>query len=658
MQQSDASYELLFELHPQPMWVFDLSSHAILAVNQAAQREYGYSRDEFLELTLPDLRPAEGTHAFQKAWAEYQAQIPALREQPYCAITRHCTKDGRVLDVEISSHQVDFQGRPARLVMAQDVTARVKTEHALRASEERMQLAKAAGKFGVWDAEPRRQEAYWDQVCHEIYGLTWSGTDRLALSDWLERIHPDDLPRLQARIFQGHTDQGFRVEHRIIRPDGELRHVEVQGRVFLDPELQPERIVGVLFDITARKQAEAELRNSRDALATRHRELEALVAQLNRLTKELQAASAAKSVFLTEISHEFRTPLNSILGMMELMMGYDLPLDLHKLLRLAWQSGQALLTLIQDLLDLAKIEARQLRLEPTGFDVWELATQTAEMMAFEAQAKQLRLMTELAPDLPRWLLGDANRLRQILLNLLSNALKFTQQGQIRLSLRCTDATAEQVTIHFEVQDTGPGIAPEEQANIFEAFVQAKAAACQGTGLGLTIARELAQLMGGDLTLTSTPGQGSCFCLSVPLHLAPEPQALTPADRSQSLRAAEILLVDDNPVSQVVVMQTLSQLGYRVTLAANGREALELLSEQAFALVLMDCQMPEMDGLTASRRIRERQGECSAADIPIIALTAQVNADTRAACLAAGMNDFLSKPFTQEALEAVVNRWLD
>ena len=415
--------------------------------------------------------------------------------------------------------------------------------------------------------------------------------------------------------------------------------------------------------VQQRALAEDRLRKARDELELRVRERTADLTRANveleRAKQAAEAASRAKSTFLANMSHEIRTPLNAVIGMTELVLKGPLSAQQREFLMTVRDSGESLLSVINDILDFSKIEAGKLALDNSAFDLRESLVDTMKSFAIRAHQRDLELTCFIHPEVPHLVVGDYNRLRQVVTNLVGNAIKFTDQGEIDLEVTQDCRSQHDVVLHFTVSDTGIGIPREKQATIFEMFEQADSSTSHrhgGTGLGLAIAARLVSLMDGRIWLESEVGRGSRFHFVVRLSLA-EGEPLEPVARKLLRPAAQqpdhvpslhILLAEDSLVNQKLAVALLEGQGHTVTLAGNGKAAVAATAAQKFDLVLMDVQMPEMDGLEAAAQIRAREQQ-TGAHLPIIAMTAHALKGDRERCLAAGMDNYVAKPIRAEEL---------
>ena len=425
------------------------------------------------------------------------------------------------------------------------------------------------------------------------------------------------------------------------RPDGSTFPAEIALHAM---NLDGEPVIqAIMRDVSAQKEVEAALEAARDAAL---------------------AANEMKSQFVANVSHEIRTPMNGILGMTQLLLGSDLNPRQRDYADTIARSAEALMGVINDLLDFSKIEAGRLSVESIDFDLNALLKDVVDLYIPRADAKNLALRLERSDKLPDWVRGDPLRVRQILLNLLDNAIKFTPAGEIRLSVSTLENAPNQV--HFAVSDSGIGMNEETQGRVFQAFAQADGSVSRkygGSGLGLTICRQLAELMGGSLTLESTPGQGSTFHLRLTLPASQSPHASNKVHTNNmhfpdlGFPGVNVLVAEDNPINQKLLRFMLENLGVSVQMADDGKVAFDMLATARVDLVLMDCQMPEWDGLTATRAVREREAQQHRAHLPIIALTANAMAGYDEICRQAGMDDYLAKPLKEEDLAQMLARWL-
>ena len=492
----------------------------------------------------------------------------------------------------------------------------------------------------------------------ETFGYTRDEVPTVA--DWLRLAYPDPAYRQQVegqhlsqRVREGAERRIEPVEREVTCRNGERRTMLVSGAPVGDSFLM------TFFDITEMRRLDAQLEHYRHHLEdlVTHR-----TAQLAEASERAEAASRAKSAFLANMSHEIRTPMNAILGQARMLERSPLSQEQEDRLTRIRQAGSHLLALINDILDLSKIEAGKLQLEAVDFSPEALFDQAHSLIHDRLVARRLKFESD-TDGLPPVLRGDVTRLRQALLNYLSNAVKFTEHGGVSLRARVVSEDDDTLLVRFEVSDSGIGIAPEQLARLFRSFEQADASTTRkygGTGLGLSLTRHLAALMGGDVGVESESGRGSTFWFTACLQRRPGvsmPAVSLPAapqGGAGHVRGARVLLVEDNLLNQEVAIEMLSDLGLVIDRAANGQEAVALVAANRYDLILMDMQMPVMDGLEATRRIRQMP---TPAPTPIIAMTANAFDEDQAACFAVGMNDFVAKPVEPETLHGVIFKWV-
>ena len=454
-------------------------------------------------------------------------------------------------------------------------------------------------------------------------------------------------------------------ELQVRRKDGAILHGLFSGEVIRSQGRQ--YFLTVMIDLTARKRAEEDLLQT-------NRHLEAATARARKLAVCAELASVAKSEFLANMSHEIRTPMNGVIGMTDLLLATPLNPEQRHYAETALASGESLLTLLNDILDFSKIEAGKLELEQLDFDLRALLDDFAAMLAPRAREKGIAFICAAAPEVPTWLRGDPGRLRQILFNLAGNAIKFTAQGEIAVRATVLAETATGVELHLVITDTGIGISPEKQPLLFEKFSQVDASTTRlygGTGLGLAISKQLVGLMGGTIGCRSELGRGSEFWFTVQVGRSPASAAAAampaaPGGRDGTAPAmlnrfagcpARLLLAEDNLTNREVALGLLKNMGLHADAVGSGAEAVKAVEAIPYDLVFMDVQMPEMDGLEATRRIRSRAAGGRPHELVIVAMTAHAMQGDREECLQAGMNDYVSKPVTPQALAEVLAKWL-
>lgn len=413
----------------------------------------------------------------------------------------------------------------------------------------------------------------------------------------------------------------------------------------------------LLLEIAEKKEAEA-------LLLQTNKDLKDAVSRAEKLTREAQRANQAKSQFLANMSHELHTPLNGVLGLTQVLLESGIDEKQKRYVVSLEKSGQALLFALDNILDFSKLEANELLLETQVFNPGYLLEDVVDIFQADLDAKNIKMSCDVnTRGKFETISGDKKRFRQVLLNLLSNAVKFTPSGTITVSLDLENTVADSVTLAAMVTDTGPGIEDTLQSRIFEPFSQVDGSLARkegGMGIGLSISRKLARLMGGDLRVESRAGHGSTFVFTCAMHSAPEPvvkekkATKRPAENNERKTSARILIAEDNPVNRKVVGIMLSKVGHQITMACDGREAVDIFfgNPDAFDMIFMDVQMPEMDGLEATRTIRKKDET----RIPIVALTAHAMKGDREKCIESGMDDYMTKPIKKETLLKMVQKW--
>ncbi len=521
--------------------------------------------------------------------------------------------------------------------------SRLLAEEALDETRDRLEVAVDAAGLALWDWQlPATQvflTARWGEMLGDVAMDGYWDTPGL-----LERVHPDDGRRVQAvvRALLDGKQRRAVAQYRVRTATGWL-WIESHGVVAEhDSKGRPLRLMGTHADISERKRVEQEGLQAR---------------------QEAEQASRAKSEFLANISHEVRTPLNALMGLTRLLMDSPLNGEQKSWLNLMDSSAHALLAMLDDVLDLSRIEAGKLRIEQVRFNPLDTLNEVSALYAEQARAKPLTWELHTAPGLPQQILGDPGRLRQVLGNLLSNALKFTPRGgHIRISAQALPAKGSgSGLLQLQVQDSGIGISPRQQATIFDAFTQADASTARrfgGSGLGLAICSRLVKLMGGGIELQSALGQGSTFTVTLPLVEASttdQAPLSAPMELSEVQQAGQrfaglcVLVAEDHPVNELLMNQLLQRLGCTVRNARDGEQAVEQWAQGGVDIVLMDVQMPGSNGLEATRRIRELEIRDGRRHTPIVAVTANAMNGDREACLIAGMDGYTPKPVSPQAL---------
>jgi len=770
-------------------------------VSDVIVRHLFYSRNELLSMSNRNIQTREDAHKTYLAFTEVSKTGKQLDTLEFPATRKNGTRGIYEISVALMRNA---EGKPIGYRgISRDVTARKQMETDLRASEEKYRGIIESIVDGYYEIDLKNRFTYINDVICSHLQYTREEIMRMTNRDWQT---PEDA-RKMIRAFQSVLKTGKQIralEYEAIRKDGTTGVYEVSVNLVTGPDGSPVGFRGISRDVTERKKKEEELRHSRQSLERVNLELEAAIRRADKMAKEAESANQAKSQFLANMSHEIRTPMNGVIGMIGLLLDTHLTEEQRKYAEIVRTSGESLLSLINNILDFSKIEARKMDLETLDFDLLDTLESAIEVFSLKAEEEGIELIHMVDPAVPALLRGDSSRLRQILVNLVGNGVKYTHSGAVFTQVSLMTSDDLKVKLFFSIMDTGIGIARDKIASLFSPFVQADGSVTRkygGTGLGLAISKQLVELMGGEIGCDSDVGKGSTFwftatfekqaldirpqlppasvlvvdsnymgramlsallkrwgCQSVEAvslesalkHLRKadligqpistvliDGRMLTHADyqtlhaisrdpvcanlkivlisslkesrETQQLakqtsgaylikpvrqselfdmltyalssegaisswheqpllshagqenqpvaRQMRILVAEDNPTNQAVTSSILKKLGYKCDIVANGREAVTAMTSIAYDLILMDCQMPEMDGYTATITIRHQQ-DILVPDVPIIAMTADVQESTKKYCLEVGMDDYISKPVGPKDLAAMLEKWLN
>lgn len=623
----------------------------ITIFNQGAELLLGYRAEEMVGKQTPAIlhlaseveeRGRQLSKRFGAIIQGFDVFVYRAREQQIAEkqTWTYVKKDGSLIQVSlIVTAMRDQQGKlTGYLGLATDITEQLSQQKALESMRDQMLITADVAQLGVWSWELSSNALHWNDQMYEIYAqpnsLKQSG---LSYSHWYERVHPEDVQDTEASLLAAVRGEGvYEPVFRVVRPDGSVRIVQAGAQIERDSSGNAIRVTGINLDITAQREFESQLRAAKE---------------------QADAANAAKSAFLANMSHEIRTPMNAVLGMLQLVQHTTLDNQQRDYIVKTESAAKSLLGLLNDILDFSKIEAGKLQLDAHPFDMEMLMRDLAVVMSGNLSAKPVEVVFNLAANMPRMVVADRLRLQQVLINLTGNALKFTQHGQVMLSVQVLSEHDDIVLLRIAVRDTGIGISPEQMQRIFTGFEQAESSTTRrfgGTGLGLAISRRLVEMMGGELKVESELGEGSTFWFDVEMALAKE-QA---TEAIPNLVNTRVLVVDDNPLTAQLLSHALSEVGCDVRQVNDGQQALaEIAQAQAeqrsYHAVLLDWRMPDMDGLQLAEAIHQQSEQAAPALVMISAYGREILTD--------GVQqhyhiaDYLSKPVTPTLLVETLYR---
>ncbi len=641
LRASEARYRAMFEENPSVQLLIDLDTGAVIDTNPAACAYYGYTREHMREMNVTEIN----TSLCGDTATTFEQYRTEKKHQTQCV---HRLADGQLRDVEANLCYFKADGRNCLYAIVQDITRRKRALEALQASEASLRAITDSAQDAILMTDPQGRLTFWNPAAEKIVGYTRD--EALGRNAFELLISAKDRDLFQG-MFKRFLETGKRatksefIEMTALRKDGS--HVLVEVSLAGIPLEDGWHSISLVRDITERNRAKEEL-------VEINKQLVETMTRANELAKQSQMANIAKSDFLANMSHEIRTPMNGVIGMTGLLLDTDLSEEQRRYAETVRISGESLLSLINDILDFSKIEAGKMSLEDLDFDLQELVEDLASTLALRAQEKGLELLYSIPTEVPTLLRGDPGRLRQILNNLVSNAVKFTQVGEvaIRVTLESEDDNA--VMLRFSVRDTGIGIPSEKIGLLFEKFTQADTSTTRkygGTGLGLAISRQLAELMGGEVTVESRVGKGSEFSCTVRLTKQAE-GAKAPASELADLRNVHVLIVDDNATSREILTSYLSSWGMRSAEVADGPAAIQMLLHaldvgDPFQLAVLDMQMPVMDGEMLGRAIKANERLAKTGMVMLTSLGMRDNANVFREI---GFEACLTKPVRNQELK--------
>ena len=636
VQESEERYRVLVKQMVDAI-VISTTDGRILSVNENACTITGYSEKELLTKSIYDFVANDEVLIKPLQFEKLHKGLSVQSER------KIVLNENKVLYAELNSKLL-HDGTV--LTIVRDITERKTAESLLVENEQFLLETQCIASIGTFSINLATDVWTRSKLLDVIFGT--NSNDAFNSFSWLSLVHPDHKEIMIKYITEEVLEkkQAFNKEYKIIRAnDGEERWLHGNGSLKLDNEGKPSVLVGTIRDVTERKLLEIELIKAKE---------------------KAEEANKAKTEFLANMSHEIRTPLNGIIGFSDLLSATHLDKNQMDYMDIIHESAITLMGIINNLLDFSKIESGKLELSIEETDLYDLVHQTINLFKFQAQQKQIDLTLTIQEQVPRYILADSLRLKQVLVNLINNALKFTSFGQINLDLKVVQVRNQFHTIQFSVKDTGIGIKPKNQQKIFQSFVQEDATTSRqfgGTGLGLTISNQLLGLMKSELHLKSQQGEGSDFYFSIDFEQANEPKTkliktppIVEMQTEVNYANLNVMIVEDNAVNRFLALTLIKRSIPNATIleAQNGEEAVAITKNRSFELILMDIQMPIMNGYEAATEIRKIP---KYQNVPIIALTAGILNGEREKCLEFGMNDYLSKPILAKDLQEMIQKWV-
>lgn len=641
LKVSDHLFQTAFETSSEGMCLVSPEGN-FLRVNERMCQIFGYENDQILGLTFMDVtHPDDLRSSMNYAKKLISGELSRIRFEK-----RYVDKKGNSFWAQVSSSLVrNVAEEPVYFVTTiLDISKRKQAEIALARSEERLQLALDASSIALWDFYPITGDVYFSPSWFTLLGYE-SDEFPQTYETWRDLLHPEDVENAEGAVLD-HIQSGLplRIEFRMKTKDGSWKWILSRGQVVeKNASGHAVRMTGTHTDISKRKEAELELVRAKE---------------------QAEAASRVKNEFLANMSHEIRTPLNGVMGMLQLVQFTELDGEQGEYVSTALNSSKHLMRILSDILDLAKVEAGTLEISRAEFKVAPVVQTVIGSFMDLATSKGLKLHCEIDENVPPVLVGDSVRIRQILFNLVGNAVKYTNAGEVRLEvyLLPNNPRKDALNLHIAVADTGIGIPDDKLGVIFDSFTQVDGSYTRrygGAGLGLAIVKRLASILESSVHICTEEGVGTEVHMTLPVTL-PHDESVTTDIAPLSLRSGDqtehkILVVEDDRVNMIAVTRLLEKLGYKTAQASNGEEALKVMQNEKLSCVLMDIQMPVMDGLEATRLVRTGKIENVPQNIPIIALTAHAMAEHRQKFIEAGMDDYIAKPVEVANLQSVLGR---